>query len=50
MTRKRVYSGRPKESCIEYVVYTKESIEAVVIRAKNVENYKFSVVVVEGTT
>ena len=49
MTRKRVCSGRPEELCIEYVVYTKESIKTVVIRAKDLKNYKFSVVVVERT-
>ena len=49
MTRKRVCSGRPEESCIEYVVYTKGSIETVVIRAKDLKNYEFSVAVVERT-
>ena len=49
MTRKRVCSGRLKELYIEYVVYTKESIKAIVIRAKDFKNYKFSVVVVERT-
>ena len=48
MTKKRVYSGRPKESYIEHVVYTKGSIEAIVIGAKNLKNCKFSVAVVEG--
>ena len=47
MTKKRVYSGRLKELCIEYVVYTKGSIEAIVIGAKNLKNCKFSVVVVK---
>ena len=33
--------------CIEYVVYTKGSIKAVVIWAKNLKDYKLSIVVVE---
>ena len=49
MTRKRVCSGRPEESCIEHVVYTRRSIEIVVIGAKDLENCEFSIVVVERT-
>ena len=48
MTRKRVCSSRLKELCIEYVVYTRGSIEAIVIGAKDFKNCKFSIVVVEG--
>ena len=47
MTKKKVCSGRLKESYIEHVVYTKGSIKAIVIGAKNLKNYKFSVVVVK---
>ena len=49
MTKKRVCSSRLKELCIEHVVYTKGSIKAIVIGAKNLKNYEFSVVVVERT-
>ena len=49
MTKKRVCSSRLEESCIEHVVYTKGSIEAIVIGAKDLKNCKFSVAVVERT-
>ena len=47
MTRKRVRRSRPEELCIKYVVYTKGSIEAIVIGAKNLKNCEFSIAVVE---
>ena len=47
LTRKRVCSGRPEESCMEHVVYTWGSIEAIVMGAKNLKNCEFSVAVVE---
>ena len=47
LTKERVYSGRLKESYIEHIVYTRGSIEAIVIGAKNLKNYKFSVAVVK---
>jgi len=43
---KGVCSGWPEEPCMEHVVYTRGSIEAIVMRAKNLENCKFSVAVV----